>query len=58
MGIPVDDAAKKRRIEELKVEREKIAADMSAVQGTGLLSARRERLVEIDEEIKRLSDDA
>lgn len=55
MAIFLDAATRKRRTDELKAERQKIEAEMSKVQSTKTLSVRRNRLVEIDDEIKRLS---
>lgn len=53
--MALDAAARERRIEALDAERSKIEAQMRKVQSTKALSLRRDRLVEIDEEIKRLN---
>ena len=52
----LDEASRRRRIDELKAEREKMETEMGKVQSRGALSERRDRLVQIDEEIKRLSE--
>ncbi len=49
-----DPSARNLRIEELKVERSKIEAEMSKVQGLEKIAKLRERIVSIDLEIKRL----
>ena len=55
MAISLDPAARKLRIEELEAERRRIEAEMSPpAQPLGSLFELRERLVVINEELKRL----
>jgi hypothetical protein len=58
MTIPLDDAARKDRIEELEAERQEIEAqmEMGKVHSTGRLSELNARIAEIVGEIKRLSE--
>jgi hypothetical protein len=57
MTIPLDDAARKDRIEELEAERQEIEAqmEMGKAHSTGRLSELNARIAEIVGEIKRLS---
>lgn len=51
----MDAAARERRLDELKTERQLIEAIAVEPKDTRLLSAIKARLAQIDEEIKRLS---
>jgi hypothetical protein len=57
MATSRDAAERKRRTDELKAKRQEIEAEMSMVQNTTALSTRRDQLVAIDEDIKRLSEE-